>query len=107
GGGGERGGRGGVANEVDLPDREVMGRPPVGVKGLCLGTGERAGLSHRRYRVTFASHRPLFLLRARPGLGRGSRTRLPLQQPSNPAGPDLYKVDEGRLADLDVVISDL
>src|SRR5262249_57388508 len=103
----QRRGERGFAHEVVRPPQQVFGRPPVGVKGLRLGTGERAGLSHRRYRVTFASHRPLFLLRARPGLGRGSRTRLPLQQPSNPAGPDLYKVDEGRLADLDVVISDL
>ena len=71
----ERFGQQGVVEQVDLPDREVVGRPPPGVDACHLVDRERAGLSGR--------HRWLQIVRAlrsqrryaRSGTGQTSPTR--------------------------------
>ncbi len=47
-----------VAEQVDLPHRQVVGRPPPGVKRVELGFGQRFPLHH--------GHGPRLLARARP-----------------------------------------
>src|SRR5207248_11341795 len=81
----ERFGQQGVVEQVDLPDREVVGRPPPGVDARHLVDRERAGLSGRHLwlQVVQALRSPATLRE----IGGGSDVRRRVRWPLRRAGP--------------------